>query len=823
MVATKWRGATALAAVLGLGGPAAMSQAQAPALSPVAHPARWPVAASPATFTDAATESRISRMMAGMTLEQKVGQTIQGDISTMKPEDLDTYPLGSILAGGNSGPFGDERASSSKWAELVRQYRAHSRASGGIPILFGVDAVHGHSNVPGATIFPHNVALGATHDPALIQRIGAAAAAEVTASGIEWTFAPTITVPQDLRWGRSYEGFSSDPQLVASYARAMTLGLQGSLVVGRPVDGNHVAATPKHFLADGGTLGGKDQGDARISEAELIAKHAQGYPAAINAGALTVMVSFSSWNGEKNHGNQSLLTGVLKGRMGFKGLLVGDWNAHGQVEGCTTIHCPAAYNAGLDLFMAPDSWKGLYENTIADVRAGRVPMARIDDAVRRILRVKAKLGLLDGRPVRDVPAELGSEAHRAIAREAVAKSLVLLKNNGILPVKPGARVLVAGDGADNMAKQAGGWTITWQGSDTSKKDFPNGRTIWDGISSAVRASGGSAELAADGRYGQKPDVAIVVFGEPPYAEFQGDIATLAYQPQAQTDLALLRRLKAAGIPVVSVFLSGRPLFTSAEINASDAFVAAWLPGTQGDGVADVLVSARGGRPTRDFTGRLPYAWPRDARSPVVNPLFARGYGLSYAKPGRVGPLAETPGIDLSQALNVESYFDRGQTLAPWAMTLVDANGSRPVRGAASASPLSLVRARPVDVAAQEDSLAIEWTGPGAVSIDGPEADLDRQLTGAFGLQADMIVTRPASAAVTLGVAGQALDASAALGKAGPVHLLVPLRCYADRGANFRAVRTPVQIQSSGAFGLTIQRLKLVPIGAPTPCLPAPRG
>ena len=795
-------------------------QAQSPALSPVAHPALWPGAASPAAITDRATEARIEKLLKGMTLEQKVGQTIQADISSIKPEDLDKYPIGSILAGGNSGPFGDERGSSSKWAELVREFRSHSKAAGGIPIIFGVDAVHGHSNVPGATIFPHNIALGATHDPALVRQIGAAAADEVSASGIEWTFAPTLAVPQDLRWGRSYEGFSSDPALVASYARAMTLGLQGNLISSKPIANNHVAATPKHFLADGGTHDGKDQGDAQIPESELIATHAQGYPAAIDAGALTVMVSFSSWNGVKNHGNKSLLTGVLKERMGFKGLLVGDWNAHGQVEGCTTVHCPAAYNAGLDLFMAPDSWKGLYENTIEDVRAGRIAEARIDDAVRRILRVKAKLGLLDGRPIRDVPAELGSDAHRAIARQAVAESLVLLKNNGVLPIKKGARVLVAGDGADNMAKQTGGWTITWQGSDTTKRDFPRGKTIWEGIDRAVKDAGGSAELSADGKFESKPDVAIVVFGESPYAEFQGDIATLAYQPQDTADLALLKRLKAAGIPVVSIFLSGRPLFVSAEINASDAFVAAWLPGSQADGVADVLVSGRNGRPAHDFKGRLPFAWPRDAKSPVANPLFARGYGLTYAKPGTVGQLDENPGIDLSQALNVESYFDRGRALAPWGMTLVDANGSRPVSSGEAASPLNLVRAHPVDVGAQEDSLAVDWTGPGSISLDGPQVDLGRQLTGAFGMEATLVVTRPPSGQVALTVGGQSLSATSALQKPGPVTLLVPLRCYADRGVDFGAVRTPIQISSTGALGLVVRRLRLVPIGAPTACLPA---
>src|SRR6476469_6292731 len=284
-----------------LAGTAAIAAPRPPALSPVAHPALWPRAHSPAAITDAATERRIDRIIAGMTLEQKVGQTIQADISSIKPEDLDRYPLGSILAGGNSGPFGDERASSRRWAEVVRQFRAHSKAAGGIPVLFGVDAVHGHSNLPGATIFPHNVGLGATRDPALVQAIGAATAAELTASGIEWTFAPTIASPQDLRGGRAYEGYSSDDRLVATLGSAMVLGLQGPLVAGRPVAADKVAATPKHFLADGGTQFGKDQGDARLGERELIARHAQGYPAAIDAGALTVMVSFSSWNGAKNH------------------------------------------------------------------------------------------------------------------------------------------------------------------------------------------------------------------------------------------------------------------------------------------------------------------------------------------------------------------------------------------------------------------------------------------------------------------------------------------------------------------------------------------
>ena len=269
-----------------------------------ADPARWPGAHSPAALTSPATEAAIDRILSQLTLEQKVGQVIQADISAITPDDLANYPLGSILAGGNSGPYGDERADAGKWRQMVDGFRAASiKAGAGIPILFGVDAVHGHSNLPGATIFPHNIGLGAAHDPALIERIGAATAAEIAGSGIEWTFAPTLAVPQDLRWGRSYEGYSSDPALIAAYARAMVVGLQGPLIGDRALSASHVASTAKHFVADGGTFDGRDQGDARISESELVVRHARGYPAAIDAGALTVMVSFSSWNGVKNHGN----------------------------------------------------------------------------------------------------------------------------------------------------------------------------------------------------------------------------------------------------------------------------------------------------------------------------------------------------------------------------------------------------------------------------------------------------------------------------------------------------------------------------------------
>ncbi len=786
-----------------------------------AHPALWPAAHSPAALSDGPSEWLIDRLIARMSVEQKVGQIIQGDISSVTPADMARYPLGSILAGGNSGPYGDERSSSSRWAQLVGEFRAASAKAivvdgVAIPTLFGVDAVHGHNNLPGSTVFPHNIGLGAARDPALIRRIGTATAEEIAASGIEWTFAPTLAVPQDLRWGRSYEGYSADPALVAEYGRQMVLGLQGELEPGKRIPANRVAATAKHFLADGGTAQGKDQGDAQIDESALIAAHAQGYPAAINAGALTMMVSFSSWNGTKNHGNKSLMTAIAKQRMGFAGLLVGDWNGHGQVEGCTNTHCPQAINAGLDLFMAPDSWKALFDSTLDDVRAGRIAIARLDDAVRRILRVKAKLGLIgNARAVRDAPGEIGSSAHRAIAREAVAKSLVLLKNEGsLLPIRAGARVLVAGDGADNMAKQTGGWTVTWQGTDTVQHDFPNSKTIWQGIAGALAATGGQAQLSADGSFTQRPDAAIVVIGESPYAEFQGDIETLDYQPHGASDLALIRKLKAQGIPVVTVFLSGRPLFAGPEINASDAFVAAWLPGSEGEGVADVLVA---GPAKRDFTGRLPFPWPANARSPVTAPAFPAGYGLSYAAPGHVGTLGEDPQVEATAQRNVARYFAKGAVLAPWAMSLGDRSGVFEMGTRESRSPLGLVISRPVDAAAQEDARLIEWQGPGFIDITGPDSDLRQQLTGSFMLLLELEVTQPAAAAVSLTSDGVSVPVAALLGRTGPATIKLPLRCFADFGASFAHVRNPLRITSQGPLGIILKSARLEPIAEPLSC------
>lgn len=611
-------------------------------------------------------------------------------------------------------------------------------------------------------------------------------------------------MPQDLRWGRSYEGYAADPALVAAYGRAMTLGLQGKLQPGKPLGSFKVAATAKHYLADGGTADGRDQGDAHIPESELIARHAAGYPAAIDAGALTVMASFSSWNGVKNHGNATLLTDVLKHRMGFAGLVVGDWNGQGQVPGCTPTHCPTAIDAGIDLVMAPDSWRGLFDSTVADVREGRISMTRVDDAVRRVLRVKLKLGLMGPAKVdRGDPAQVGAPAHLAVAREAAAKSLVLLKNNNrVLPVRPGAHVLIAGAGSDSMAMQAGGWTISWQGTDTTAADFPNGQTIGRAIAAAVKDAGGEAALSPDGTYQGRPDVAIVVTGEHPYAEYQGDIPHLAFKtPPA--DEALIARLRAQGVRVVVVFLSGRPLFTSHLINSADAFVAAWLPGSQGAGVADVLVARRNGQPLRDFTGRLPFAWPADARSPVTSPLFRVGYGLDYRHPARLGQVSEDPRIDLAAFDNPTTFVRRGIVPAPWYLATD-----------------GVIAAHAVDLSAQEDARQFSWGGTGKISIEGPPINLARRAEGGAVLSFDWRIDQRTAAPVQLALGDKPLDlsaviAAAPLGKV--IETRIPLRCFASAGADLTKVGAPLRLLAGAGLSVTIRGVAVADGKDDEPC------
>ena len=794
-----------------------------------AHPGLWPHAASPAAMTDRATEAFVTELMSRMTLEEKVGQTIQADIGSIKPEDLLTYPLGSILAGGNSSPGGDERASADKWVELAQAFRAAAaqRPGAKVPLIYGIDAVHGHNNIVGATIFPHNIGLGAARDPDLIRRIGVATALEVAVTGADWTFGPTLAVPRDDRWGRAYEGYAENPEVAQSYAGPMTLGLQGTLSADHPLTAGHIAGSAKHFLADGGTTGGKDQGDYAGSEEEMIRTHLSGYPQAIDAGVLSIMASFSSWNGVKHSGNQTILTDVLRGPLGFDGFVVSDWNAHGQLPGCSNESCALAFNAGIDMFMAPDSWKPLYASTLAQVKSGEIPMARLDEAVRRILRVKVKTGLFnDSRPVEGHLNELGSPAHRALAREAVRKSLVLLKNEGsVLPIRAGARVLVAGH-ADDIGQASGGWTLTWQGTGNTNADFPNGQSIWSGIREAVTAGGGQATLSADGSFTQKPDVAIVVFGETPYAEFQGDVDTLDFLPTEP--LETLKRLKAAGIPTVSVFLSGRPMWTNPEINASDAFVAAWLPGTEGAGVADVLIGDAAGKPRNDFHGTLSFSWPKTAKGEPLNvgqpgydPQFAYGYGLTYARPARVGALSEDSGV-VSTGSSLDRYFVDGRFVAPWSLMLRDAGGDfRLGAEKAGASPRGGVSVRSTDGAGQESARALAVSPAGGMAmIVAQPVDLTRQSNGEMAIAFRYRVDAAPVGPVQLALGDGQVDLTS-LFKAAPLGewrtLKVRLSCLRDAGANLAAVEQPWGLRSNGAFAVTVENIRLASNEGDTVC------
>ncbi|WP_269714755.1 glycoside hydrolase family 3 protein [Caulobacter sp. NIBR2454] len=784
-----------------------------------AHPQNWPRSASPAAMEDAATEALVRDLLSKMTLEEKVGQTIQADISYIKPEDLKTYPLGSLLAGGSSGPFGDERGDAAKWLAMVNAFRAAAAERPGtqIPLMFGIDAVHGHNNLVGATLFPHNIGLGAARDADLVARIGVATAKEVAATGADWTFGPTLAVPRDDRWGRTYEGYGETPELARLYAGPMTLGLQGVLSPDRTLANGHIAGSAKHFLADGGTDAGLDQGDFKGDEAQLIAEHLSGYREAIDAGVLTIMASFSSWNGVKHTGNRSLLTDVLRGPLGFKGFVVGDWNAHGQVEGCSKESCAAAMNAGLDMYMAPDSWRGLYANTLAQVRSGEIPQARIDEAAARILRVKIKTGLFGPRPaIEGDRSVIGSAAHRDLAREAVAKSLVLLKNNGVLPVKPGARVLVAGRAADDIGLASGGWTISWQGTGTTNADFPGGQSIWAGLKSAVEATGGSAELNVDGAFAQKPDVAVVVFGEDPYAEFQGDVDNLDYAPTEP--LALLKALRAKGVPTVALFLSGRPLWTNLEINAADAFVAAWLPGSQAGAVAEVLVAGKDGKPVRDFTGRLSFSWPKTAAQGPLNfgdagydPQFAYGYGLSYAKPGQVGALKEESGV-APGAGPMARYFADGRIVAPWSLTLQDADGRTMRVGQLrqSTSPAGSVHYDTIDGGAQESARRFDFIKPGSAWLGGRPVDLTSLAKDGYGLSVRYRRIDASSASVWFGVEGadQPLVPARAWTSAS-----VPLTCFATQGAGLAKIGKPFVLRGEAGAQVEIEDVRLVKTSA----------
>lgn len=580
---------------------------------------------TPAPYRDPAlpVDVRVEDLLGRMTLDDKLGQMTQAERSAVQPGDIAAHRLGSLLSGGGSAPTPN---SASAWADMTDGYQEQALSTPlGIPLIYGVDAVHGHNNVYGATIFPHNVGLGATRDPQLVERIGRAVAEEVAGTGIDWDFAPCLCVARNDRWGRTYESFGEVPELATAMTTLIT-GLQGESLSAP----GSVLATAKHYVGDGGTSGGVDQGDTQIGEAELRAIHLPPFRAAVERGVGSVMLSYSSWNGLKLHAHRYLVTDVLKGELGFDGFVVSDWQAVDQIDGqpdFAAAEVATAINAGVDMVMVPYEYRRFLGYLRQEVEAGRVPLARIDDANRRILRKKFELGLFE-RPFTDrsFTATVGSPAHRELARDAVRRSQVLLRNErDVLPLPRTAdRIFVAGRSADDIGYSSGGWTISWQGG---SGPITPGTTILQGIRQAVSPA---TEVVYDQNgYGvdSSYQAAIAVVGEPPYAEYFGDRrGEMGLDP---ADLATIGRLRAAGVPVVVVLVSGRPLDVTAELGGWDGLVAAWLPGTEGQGVADVLFGEY------QPTGRLPLTWMRDESQQPINDgdgqdaLFGYGYGLGY--------------------------------------------------------------------------------------------------------------------------------------------------------------------------------------------------
>jgi len=801
----------------------------------------WPAAGSPFPRLPA-DEARIARIVAGMSLAQKVGQMTQPEIRHITPDEVRRFYIGSVLNGGGSWPGNNKYASVADWLRLAQAYHEASMQTDmaqPVPVIWGTDAVHGHNNVFGATLFPHNIGLGATRDAGLLREIGRATARAVRATGIQWTFAPTLAVVRDDRWGRTYESYAEDPAVVARLGGAYVRGLQDGL-------GSDAAilATAKHFIGDGGTAQGKDQGVNEASQAELLAIHAQGYYAALAAGAQTVMASFNSWHDRaagqdygKLHGSQALLSGVLKQQMGFDGFIVSDWNGIAQLPGCSNASCPQAINAGIDMVMVPEDWQAFIANTVAQVQRGEIPLARIDDAVTRILRVKLRAGLF-GQAPQDGRYAGSAEAlqARALARRAVRESMVLLKNDGgVLPLARQRRVLVVGRAADSLEQQTGGWTLSWQGTGNRNSDFPAGETVLAGL----RAALGEARVvySPDGA-GVNPaefDAVVAVLGETPYAEGNGDIppsGTLRHSARHPEELRLLQGLAGRGRPVITVFLSGRPLYVNDLLNLSDAFVAAWLPGSEGGGIADLLLRRADGRVGHDFKGRLPFSWPRGACQTPLNagdggqPLFALGHGLSYARPARLGQLAlDAPASGGCGARTEMAIFER-VAQAPYELLAIspgqrwptrklsdDLNGTEEIP---AGRPELLVST--VQVNTQQDAKLLRWQGPARLVAWSAQPALLSAYPDA-ALLFDLRLAQAPSGAVGLG-----MDCGAGCGgKFGQfdlrpllrplavgdrLSLKIPLACFAALGVVLDRVEQPFVLSADAPFAAAIAHIRV---------------
>jgi beta-glucosidase len=803
--------------------------------APATHYAEWP-AIKTARSDDASLDARVKNIVSGMTLAQKVGQMTQAEIKSITPDEVRQYYIGSVLNGGGSWPQMNKHASINDWLSLADRYydaSMHTDMAVKIPIIWGIDAVHGDNNVFGATLFPQNVGLGAAHDAELIHEIGAATAKAVRATGVTWSFAPTLAVAQNVRWGRSYESFSSEPALVHEYARAYIEGLQGDF-------GQHnVMATAKHFVGDGATWLGTDQGESRVNKATMINVHGAGYFGALEAGVLSVMASYNSWNDIADHvnygkmtGAHALLTDALKDKMGFRGFVVSDWNAIGQLPGCSNASCAQAINAGIDMAMTPDDWKAFIANTIHQVQDGEIPMARIDDAVSRIVRAKLSMTSLYQRPSQSPGAGDASQLQdRALARRAVRESLVLLKNNhDVLPLKRGMKLLVVGNSADNLSNQAGGWSLTWQGTDNTNADFPNAQSILSGLREADGADNVTFSENAQGVDPKSYDAIVAVVGELPFAEMMGDIppsSTLRFGDRFPEDVALLKTLAHSGKPVVTVFVSGRPLFVNSMLNASDAFVMAWLPGSEGAGVADVLFAADQDQQHGNFNGSLPRPWPGvpcpdSGKAEASRWLFQPGYGLRYPTHHNLAALPEHAEVKACADASSMPVFHT-LAVAPFALYLADAaQKTQPVGSDLNGeinwpSDQPLLHLRTVQLDTQQDAKAIDWLGAGKFFARSAQpVDLSKLAAAHAVLEFDTMINTPAKGAVTLSMGcGKSCSASVDLGPVLASYgtgkrqtVSIPLECFIKRGLKPAHVDVPFEIAADAPFAASFAAIRI---------------
>ncbi len=848
----------------------------------------WPEIKS-AVAKDPEIEAKVSDILAQMTLEEKVGQMIQPDLRGVTPEEAKQYKLGSLLNGGGSWPDENKYATALDWAEEADKYylaveEAYADRGFRIPFMWATDAVHGHNNVFRATVFPHNIGLGAANNPKLIKQIGKATAREISATGLDWTFAPTVASPRDYRWGRVYEGYSEDPEIIYQYAGQMVEGLQGGTKGLKSQ--RHVISNVKHWVGDGGTNKGVDRGENHYSEEYLRNIHATGYFSGLDAGAQVVMTSFNSWHNEENydvmntdeynkklHGSKYLVTDVLKDKMGFDGIVVTDWNGHGEINGCTASNCPQAVLAGNDVFMvtARKDWTVFYQNVIDQVNDGTIPMSRIDDAVTRILRVKMRANLWkkpqpSQRQLAGQQDILGSDKHRKLARKAASQSLVLLKNeNDALPLSSDEHYLVLGSAANDIQKQTGGWSLTWQGTEnTLERDFPGATTML----MAMRDQVGTDNVFTEVDTAPDDAIAVVVIGEDAYAEMFGDInatKTLEYASLKSTyaaDLELIKSLKDRGFTVVTVFFSGRPLYVNEEINNSDAFVAAWLPGTEAGGITDVLFREEG----KNFRGRLSYSWPGMKCSTTINrkapnlkdyvtpemeqdiegehaPLFPYGYGLSYnaKKSDLMGVDADLNNLELDPrdygcgqdapdngiaTTNLEVYGRSAEgefvpRIAGSANGWVGENVSN-----GTPTTIGSVTTTPMDYLHQQDAINVKFNGdsPAQVymqTLDQAVTDKQSYLNADATLQFDIDMKSAAPESMVLAMhcewpclgqvaINKVLPAPSGANETKWTTIKIPLQCFADQGMAFSILNTPFLIYTDDAVEFNLGEVRFVP-------------